>query len=169
MNQHLERIDTCAALIREPVRELLSLCESKLHSILLVVYGWRSVAEQALLYQKGRAVNRETGEWEIVDTSLVVTKAKPGATAHNVITRDGQPASMAVDLIPLLADGTANWESGEAFWDDLYRLAWQVGLDPLGDPVGAYLKYDKGHFEEPGWKLKLAGLNLMQPVDSVQA
>lgn len=169
MNQRLERIDTCAALIRQPVRELIRLCDVKLHRPLMVVYGWRSVQEQALLYQKGREMNRETGEWEIINAALVVTKAKPGTTAHNVITMTGEPASMAVDLVPLKNDGTADWEPGETFWDNLYRLSWACGLDPLGDPVGAYMKYDKGHFEEPAWRLKLDGLGYLQPTESVNA
>jgi hypothetical protein len=167
MNQHLDRIDSCAALIRQPVRELIRLCDAKLHRTLMVVYGWRSVQEQALLYQKGREMNRETGEWEIINAALVVTKAKPGTTAHNVISRQGTPASMAVDLVPLKNDGTADWEPGEQFWDDLYRLSWMCGLDPLGDPVGAFLKYDKGHFEEPGWRLKIDLLGYIQPIAEV--
>jgi hypothetical protein len=125
MNQHLGKVDSCAVLIRYPVLQLIALCESKLHRSLMVVYGWRSVQEQALLYQKGRAMNRETGEWDIADASLVVTRAKPGTTAHNVITRTGEPASMAVDLVPLKNDGSADWEPGDKFWDDLYRIAWQ--------------------------------------------
>ena len=164
MNQHLERLDGLASVIRQPMLRLIELCDQKLGRKLMIVYGWRSVQEQALLYQKGRTINRETGEWDISDAALVVTKAKPGTTAHNVITTSGDRAAVAADLIPLKADGTAEWDVDEDFWDKVYKLAWKVGLDPLGDPIGSYLAGDRGHFEEPGWKWKLDGLGLMLPV-----
>lgn len=163
MNQRLERLDGLAPILHKPVLRLIEQCNIKLNRKLLVVSGWRSVQEQMLNYQKGRIVNRETGEWEVFDTLLVVTNAKPGLTPHNVITRDGGRASLAVDLIPLNTDGTADWNAAMPFWTALYELAWQCGLDPLGDRVGAYLKNDLGHFEEPGWKWKLDGLGLILP------
>jgi|GEM_PF-5897527 hypothetical protein len=168
MNQHLERLDGLAAVIRMPVVELLANCEKQLHRTLLIVYGARSVAEQALIYQQGRSLDRTTGEWVVFDADLVVTNSKPGFTAHNVIIkRTGSAASMAVDLIPLNADGSADWDVARPFWEALWELAWKVGLDPLGDTKGAYLKKDLGHFQEPGWKLKLDGLGLMLPGSAV--
>jgi len=166
MNQHLERLDGLAPVIRQPVRLLLERCQAKLQRTLLIVYGWRSVQAQALLYQQGRVLDRESGDWVVADPSAIVTKAKPGTTAHNVITKDGQAASVAVDLIPLHPDGTPEWDVGHEFWDDLYELAWKVGLDPLGDPIGSYLAGDQGHFEEPGWTEKLDGLGLVLPVNT---
>ena len=167
MNQHLDRLDGLAPFLRTPVLTLLQRCQTKLGRTLLVVYGWRSVQEQALLYQKGRRMDRETGDWVVMDASLVVTHAKPGTTAHNVITLTGARASCAVDLIPLNADGTAQWDVDMDFWDNLYEMAWRCGLDPLGDPIGSYLPADRGHFEEPAWALKLEGLALMQPLQTV--
>ena len=164
MNQHLDRIDGCAPIIRQPVLKLIELCDVKLGRKLMIVYGWRSVQEQALLYQKGRIMNRETGEWEVFDKALTVTNAKPGTTAHNVVTIRGERASCAVDLIPLHPDGTADWTPGMNWWDKLYELSWKCGLDPLGDPIGAMLKGDMGHFEEPAWALKLDALGLIKPV-----
>lgn len=164
MEQHLERLDGLASFLRAPARQLIDVCEAKLHRSLLVVRAWSSIQDQALNYQKGRAINRETGEWEIVDESKIVTRAKPGLSAHNVISRKGDRASMALDVVPLFPDGTADWNIGLSFWTDLYELAWKAGLDPLGDPVGSYLAGDRGHFEEPAWKLKLDGLGLIQPV-----
>jgi len=164
MKQHLERLDGLAPVIRMPVVELLANCDAKLHRKLLIVYGARSMAEQAALYQQGRELNRETGDWDVFDQGLVVTNSKPGFTAHNVVMkRTGSAASMAVDLIPLNADGSADWDVDRAFWEALWELAWTVGLDPLGDQKGAYLKKDLGHFQEPGWQLKLDGLGLMLP------
>ena len=164
MNQHLDRINGLAPFLQTPALTLIELCQQKLGRTLLVVSGWRSVQEQALRYQQGRSRNHETGEWEITDPAHVVTRAKPGTTAHTVITRTGERASLAMDVIPLHRDGTADWTVDKDFWDALYELAWKCGLDPLGDPSGAFLAWDRGHFEEPCWKLKLDGLGLMQPV-----
>lgn len=164
MNQHLERLDGLAPLIKRPVLELLTRCEAKLHRRLLVVRGWSSSAAQMQLYQQGRSFDRERGEWVVIDPAAIVTKAKPGLSAHNVITFDGKSAAMAVDVIPFDAAGQPDWQVSLDFWDDLYEIAWKVGLDPLGDPIGAMLKGDYGHFEEPAWKLKLDGLGLLQPM-----
>lgn len=164
MDQRLDRLDGLHGCIRRPAMLLIERCAIELNRKLLVVQGWRSVQEQMLIYQKGRALNRETGEWEVSDPAAIVTKAKPGLSAHNVITKQGERASMAVDVVPLLPDGTADWRVHDDFWDHLYELAWKVGLDPLGDPIGSYMAGDKGHFEEPGFRHKLDGLGLIQPV-----
>jgi hypothetical protein len=167
MNQHLDRLEGVAPFLRPSVMGLINNCDQKLKRKLMIVSGWRSVQEQMLNYQKGRTLNRETGEWDVTDLALVVTRSKPGSTPHNVIARNGERASVAVDLIPLLDNGEADWNVGEDFWDHLYELAWKVGLDPLGDPVGGYLKMDKGHFEEPAFRLKLDGLGLLLPVSGL--
>ena len=163
MDQRLDRLDGLHGCIRQPAMLLIERCTIKLNRKLLVVSGWRSIQEQALNYQKGRTFNRATGEWDVTDKKGIVTDKKPGLSAHNVITRQGERASMALDVIPLTEDGKADWEVDDDFWDKLYELAWKVGLDPLGDPIGSYLAGDKGHFEEPAWKLKLEGLGLIQP------
>jgi len=163
MNQRFERIDGLHPMLHAPATRLIALCDEKLHRTLMVVYGWRSVQEQQLIYQQGRTMNRETGLWEIADTALVVTRALPGTSAHNVITIKGDRAAMALDVAPLHADGTADWAPGEDFLDRLYEISWKCGLDPLGDPTGSYLAYDKLHFEEPQWRLKLEGLGCLLP------
>lgn len=162
MDQHLERLNGLAIFLQKPALAFIGQCEVKLHRKLMVVHGARSMLEQLDIWKKGRTLT-VAGIWEITDPSQVVTNAKPGATPHNVITRVGAPASMAMDLIPFRADGAIDWEPGESFWQALYELSWDHGLDPLGDMIGAYLKSDKGHFEEPGWKLKLDGLGLLLP------
>lgn len=168
MNLHHERLDGVSPVIRGAVMRLCDLSELNLKRPLLIVHGWRSMAQQHAIYEQGRAINRETGEWEIVDAKAVVTKAKPGTSAHNVITkREGQPAALGVDVIPLAPTGQPDWNVADHFWSALYLLAWECGLDPLGDRIGAYLSGDKGHFEEPGWRLKLPGLGLILPVSEV--
>ena len=165
VNQHLERLDGLARLIQGSAKELITRCEKQTGKVLLVTQGWRSLADQMLIYQRGRTLNRQTHVWEISEPSQVVTRAKPGTSAHNVITKAGAPSSMALDVIPYKADGTIDWNVSDEFWDEVYNIAWRVGLDPLGDPIGSYLAGDKGHFEEPAWKLKLEGLGLVQPVE----
>ena len=167
MNQRLERLDGLAPFLQAPALRLIEQCDLKLKRKLLIVSGWRSVQEQMLNYQKGRTMNRETGEWEVSDAALIVTKAKPGLTPHNAITRKGDRAALAFDCIPLKPTGEPDWLVAVSFWDTLYELAWKCGLDPLGDRIGAYLPGDMGHFEEPGWKWKLDGLGLILPVSGL--
>lgn len=167
LNQRLERLDGLAVFLRPPVLRLVELCQIRLSRTLFIVHGWRSVQEQMLIYQRGRTYNRETQEWDETEPAAIVTKAKPGTTAHNVISRTGARASVAVDVIPFDGEGRLDWDVGMEFWDALYELAWQVGLDPLGDRVGAHVKWDLGHFEEPGWQWKLDGLGLLLPVSDV--
>lgn len=165
MNQRLDRIEGLHPVIRQPVVKLLESCEVKLRKTLFLVWGFRSVREQLLTYQKGRTFDRENAVWVVTDRGAVVTNAPPGTSAHNVVTQAGSPAAMGVDVIPFDAAGQLDWDVSPDFWDDLYELAWKVGLDPLGDPIGAYLKGDLGHFEEPAWKLKLDALGCYLPTE----
>jgi hypothetical protein len=164
MNQHLERLNGLAPFLQPSVLELIHRCERDLKRPLLVVRGWSSYAEQLLKYQQGRTLDRATGQWDVTAPTLVVTDAPPGLSAHNVVVQGTMAkAAVGVDLIPLLPDGTPDWNVGMAFWDLLYPIAWKCGVDPLGDRVGSYLKGDLGHFEEPNWEMKLSGLGLMRP------
>ena len=162
MNPHLERLDGVAPFLHAPVRRLLELSETKLHRKLMIVTGFRSLDEQLMTYAKGRKLNT-SGIWEVVHVQEVVTNATPGRSAHNVTTRLGKPASLAVDLCPFTPSGVLDWHPGPAYWQDLWELAHECGLDPLGDQVGAYLKGDDGHMEEPGWLMKVEALGLMLP------
>jgi len=164
LNQKLERIDGLHPMLRRPAQELLARCYTQLGVTLMVVYGWRSVQEQTLIYQEGRRLNAMTGLWEIMDATVIKTRALPGNSPHNVISVKGDRASMALDVVPLLSDGTANWDVTEKFCEQLYEIAWRIGLDPLGDSIGAYLPADKLHFEEPAWRLKISGLDCIMPV-----
>lgn len=168
INQHLERLELVSPIIRQPVQRLFDLCEEKLKRKLLLVTGFRSVNEQLLKYAQGRTFNRESGDWEVTNAKEVITNAKPGRSAHNLVTQAGVPASLAVDVIPFDGRGYVDWTPGETFWEALYEIAWKVGLDPLGDPIGAYLAGDMGHFEEPGYTYKLDGLGLVQPTSEIQ-
>src|SRR5262245_49005766 len=89
------------------------------HGIKLgVVSSWRSVKEQTLNYQKGRTYDTEQGIWVVSNKDEVVTNAKPGTSAHNVVTMQGKPAALAADLM-LLTNGTFDWIRDEKFWEPI--------------------------------------------------
>lgn len=93
---------------------LLHIEACKAEGIDLLVYcTHRSVAEQNVLYAKGR---KTPGD--------IVTNAPGGASKHNH-TVDGKPASLAYDCIPLVG-GKAGWGNS--------KLITRVGL--LGEEVG---------------------------------
>lgn len=163
MNQRLERLSGCAPFIQAAGLKFIELAQTKLAIPLLVVTGFRSVKEQLATYAQGRTYDQANRVWLITDPGKVVTNALPGFSAHNVITLDGKPASLAIDVIPLDDAGQPEWQTEQRTWDALYELAWKCGLDPLGDLTGAYLKGDAGHLQEPGYLIKLDGLGLMQP------
>lgn len=168
MNQRLDKLDLLAPFLREPALAYIQAVQSKCHVTLAVIFTWRSVQEQTLIYQKGRSYDPAQGIWVVTDEKATVTNAKPGLSAHNVIDPVGKPAAVALDVMPLHKDGTINWIATPAFWQPLYDLAWKFGFDPLGDSIGAYLAGDWGHLEEPAWKRKLNGLGLVQPVSPVR-
>lgn len=164
MNQHLERLNGLAGFLHPVVLELMTRCERDLKRTLMVVRGWSSYAEQLAKYQQGRTLDRETGDWVETEPGLIVTRARPGLSAHNVVVQGTMAkAALGVDLIPLLPNGQPDWLVSMAFWEALYPLAWRCGVDPLGDRIGAHLTGDLGHFEEPAWPMKLTGLGLMRP------
>jgi hypothetical protein len=118
----------------------------------------------------------------VTDPAAIVTRALPGQSGHNVLTHENLPAAMCADVIPLDLQGRPLWglpaetpiqleqrwidayeKTEGAAWADLYTLAGRCGLDPYGDPAGAYLKTDKGHFEEGAWALMLPALGLHLP------
>ena len=176
---HHERLETCHPLVREKGREFVRIASASQHRLLLV-RAWSSFAEQMGIYQIGRTLETSTGEWK--ETGPVRTKAKPGTSAHNVLTRDKQPASLAFDIIPLDQEGRPLWQvvdetaeqneirwlrtygrRAQSVWNELYKTMAKCGLDAYGDTWGAYLAWDKGHCEEPAWKLAMAPLGLMLP------
>ena len=163
MNQRLERIGLLAPFLQPCVKGFIEQVTVRLGIILLVTNGFRSADEQRLIYQQGRTFNPCSQEWEITDEAAVKTKAKPGQSAHNVVDGRDVPASLAVDVIPLHTDGTINWTPTDEVWKAIYAIAWEFGLDPLGDKTGAYYAMDKGHFEEPNWRAKLSGFGYKQP------
>ena len=162
MDLQYKKIEQLHPLLRHPVLEFRTKAAAAGHPLLLV-WTFRDAVEQLRIYQEGRTYNRETGEWDVTDKAKVKTNAKPGQSSHNVLYLDGSPAALGLDVIPVDAQGRPLWETPDNVWTVLYALAGDCGLDPYGDVWGAYLKSDKGHFEEPGWKLKLDALGCRLP------
>lgn len=187
MDLHAERLNWVHPLVAAKVRIWQQMVMDRLRMPLLIVSGWRAVAEQTDRYALGRQLNPVTKQWEVVDPSQVVTNAKPGISAHNTVdVETNHGSAVAVDIIPIDKSGQPLWllkdESPihlaqrwrETFqnlesnvWADLYALAHRAGLDPLGDKVGAYLSGDKGHMEEPGWKYVMPELGIRYPFEQV--
>ena len=45
------------------------------------------------------------------------------------------------------------WKAPKDIWQTLWIIGDSCGLDPLGMRGGEYLPWDRGHFQEPGWRL----------------
>lgn len=93
----------------------------------LITCTWRSFEEQAQIYAQGRTA-----------PGLIVTRAKPGRSAHNyMIRRAGEeiPASLAFDVVPLF-HGKLLWSTdGEALelWHRVATIGKSKGLEWAGE------------------------------------
>ena len=74
-----------------------------------VTQGLRTYAQQDALYQQGRTT-----------PGKIVTNAAAGHSMHNF--------GMAVDVVPLKADGTADWDSKDDQWVEILNKAPSCGL-----------------------------------------
>lgn len=120
-------------IVRAKAEAWMQLCRD--HGIeILIYFTFRSIEEQNELYQIGRRGRK--GE-------KIVTKARGGESSHNY--------RASFDAVPM-REGKPWWKAPERIWQLMGKLAEQVGLDWLGDEWGEYLPWDKGHFQEPGWK-----------------
>lgn len=86
---------------------------------LLVTCTYRSNAEQAALYAIGRT-----------KPGRIVTNAKPGSSYHNT-TKDGKPAALAVDVVPLRG-GKPVWSASDPVWKKVGEMGEKVGLEWAG-------------------------------------
>lgn len=148
---------------------------------LLIVRAWSSLDTQFKIWKIGR-IRQPDGTWIVADPKSIRTKARPGASPHNVVDAGDRPASLAIDIIPVDAERKPLWllpnESAEELrerwmaalgspeeivWTTLYEIAIAEGLDPLGDPRGAYLPWDKGHIQVSDWRTKMREWELRLP------
>jgi hypothetical protein len=70
--------------------------------------------------------------------------------AHANLTPHG--SRLAFDCLPL-KDGKVWLNPPDEVWKRLYTIAERCGLDALGDPWGEFVSWDKGHFQEGGWRI----------------
>ena len=87
---------------------------------LLVTCTWRSPEEQAQLYAQGRS-----------KPGKIVTNAKPGQSMHNNVSAAGHPASLAIDVVPLL-HGKPVWTATDPIWAQVGELGEAAGLEWAG-------------------------------------
>lgn len=110
--------------------------EAKANGIeIIFVCTYRSNTEQQATYNQGRTT-----------PGKIVTFAKAGQSLHN-LRKDGKPASMAFDIVPI-SKGRAIWETtGELahIWARLGEIGEGLSLQWGGKWSGA--KFDAGHFQ----------------------
>ena len=101
----------------------------------VVICTLRTMNEQQALYDQGRT-----------KPGPVVTRAKPGSSAHNY--------GLAMDCCPLL-NGKLAWSApdgdsvADAIWQQYGAIARQTGLEWGGDWVGFA---EGAHVQYPKWK-----------------
>lgn len=103
----------------------------------LVTCTWRSAAEQEALYEQGRT-----------KPGHIVTRAKPGQSAHN-FTVSGKPASLAFDIVPL-NHGKTVWDTMPPdlqLWQRIAAIAKATGLEWYGEPTADFKEFP--HFQLP--------------------
>lgn len=95
----------------------------------MIVETRRTIARQQELYNRGRTT-----------PGAIVTKARPGDSAHNY----GQ----AIDICPI-KDGRPWWTAPDATWKKMADIGTSFGLVP-----GYYFKSfrDAPHFESTNWR-----------------
>lgn len=114
-----------------------------------VTQGRRTLDEQLHLWQQGRKL--VSGVWVVVDPARIVTKAKPGRSAHNY--------GMAFDICFVSADPYLHeyeeLHPGQVDprWQQYGELVESVGLS-WGGPLGVNdpFSWDRPHAERPDWK-----------------
>ena len=114
----------------------LAECEERMFPPLRVTHTLRTMDEQMHLWAKGR---RRTPEgWEVVDKSAVVTKARPGQSAHNY--------GAAFDIC---FAGHDPYPDDERLWETVGLIGEGCGLVWGGRWKSLV---DRPHFEHPQWR-----------------
>lgn len=94
----------------------------------MVVSGYRSFAEQTELYAQGRT-----------KPGSIVTNARAGRSLHNY--------GLAVDVVPLDANGRPNWNVGNDVWQKIGAAGKRQGMEWGGDWTSFV---DRPHFQMTG-------------------
>ena len=116
----------------------------------MVTSGYRTFKEQTALYAQGRqslsavnALRKDAGMSPISATENkgVVTKVKAGGSFHNY--------GLAVDVVPLKANGQPDWKAPKSTWDAIGAAGKKQGMEWGGD----WAKFkDQPHFQLTGGK-----------------
>lgn len=124
------KIDTLEPEFKEKIQALLLQLEATTGLKWVITSARRTMAEQQKLYDQGR-----------ITPGKVVTKAKPGSSAHNF--------GLAVDLAPLNQHGDIWWDAPKGKWKLMADTAQNMGL-----VAGFYFRsiFDAPHIEAPGWR-----------------
>lgn len=121
--------------LRQEVREMaikhIEACE-KAGIDLLIYCTYRSNAEQAIEYAKGRTA-----------PGSIVTNARPGQSKHNHVDGNGKPASLAYDCVPVV-NGKPQWNNN-AMVNKVGVLGEEIGLTWAGRWRGKL--HESVHFE----------------------
>lgn len=149
MNRALELLDSLEPWTRAKCEKVLAAAPIVVGLPVRITQARRSLDEQLHLWQQGRKI--VGGVWVIVDPTRIVTKAKPGASAHNY--------GMAFDICFVSADPYLheyeehNAGAPDPRWQKYGQLVESVGLS-WGGPLGENDKFgwDRPHAERPDWK-----------------
>lgn len=121
--------------MRRLADKFLAECEAAGLDI-LVTCTFRSHTEQQALFEQGRT-----------KPGRIVTNAKPGKSAHNVMLGP-VPASMALDFVPLVG-GKPMWRNDHPAWQQAGEIAERVGLEW----AGRWKRFREfPHVQLKGWK-----------------
>ena len=132
--------------LRQMVEEFLRECEAQGLDV-LITCTWRSGIEQDQLYAQGRT-----------KPGRIVTRARAGQSKHNNML-DGEPASLAFDVVPLrhgkpvwgtAGDGIDNDPTDDhkddlELWQRIGEIGMRLGLNWYGRPGAPFREFP--HFE----------------------
>lgn len=115
------QIEALHPTLQPIARQFLAQCQAEGLDI-LVTCTYRSPAEQALEYAKGRTA-----------PGPITTYAKPGQSKHNN-ELDGKPAALAFDIVPM-ENGKCQWSKACPAWLKAASIGKKLGLEWAGDWV----------------------------------
>ena len=121
----------------------------------LVTCTYRQNAEQALAYAQGRT-REQLDAVGLTDLQprkgAILTKARPGESAHNAEDPPGTPAARAIDVVPLLhgkplwgTDADTTW-----IWLPIAAHFKAAGFRWFGEPEAPFREFP--HFQDPAWR-----------------
>lgn len=124
-------LDDLDARVKPLAESFLASCKAAGYDM-LVTCTLRSYEEQTELYAQGRTA-----------PGKIVTKAKPGSSAHNY--------GLALDVVPIV-NGKPYWQFSQKdpVWSKIGAIGQQAGLQWLGAPGSKFV--EGCHFQLPNWR-----------------